>query len=110
MTEYRKQFLPTPGLSPRARPVDPTVSALPDWVFAGPGAVPSSLLTQDANKLVLTVDETADLLRVSNRTVRRLIASGQLSVVQVGRRTRVSRYAIEQMITFSAARKSRQKS
>lgn len=36
---------------------------------------------------VLTVDEVAHRLQVSTRTVRRLIASGQLRVVKIRRRT-----------------------
>ena len=35
---------------------------------------------------LLSVDETAQALRVSSKTVRRLIAAGRLSYLRVGRR------------------------
>lgn len=36
---------------------------------------------------LLTLDEAAAVLRVSVRTVHRLVASGQLRVTKIGRRT-----------------------
>jgi excisionase family DNA binding protein len=47
----------------------------------------------------LTVNETAQLLRVSPITVRRYIASGRLAAERVGRGIRVRREAIEAFIT-----------
>jgi excisionase family DNA binding protein len=43
----------------------------------------------------LTVNETAQLLRVSPITIRRYIAAGRLEAMRVGRAIRVSRDAIE---------------
>jgi excisionase family DNA binding protein len=48
---------------------------------------------------LLTVKETARLLRVSPITIRRYIASGRLQAERVGRGIRVRREAIEDFIT-----------
>lgn len=47
---------------------------------------------------LLTVKESAEILRVSPLTVRRYIAARRLSVVRVGRRLRVPREAVERFI------------
>jgi excisionase family DNA binding protein len=47
---------------------------------------------------LLTVKETAEMLRVSTVTVRRYIASEKLAAVRVGRNLRVRRKAVEEMI------------
>ena len=49
----------------------------------------------------LTVQEVADLLRVSSMTVYRLIKSGELPAVRVGRSFRVSDHDVD---TYLAAR------
>jgi excisionase family DNA binding protein len=43
----------------------------------------------------LTVDETALRLRVSARTIRRLIANGELPVVRVGSQIRIDEAELE---------------
>jgi excisionase family DNA binding protein len=48
---------------------------------------------------LLTVKETAQILRVSQITVRRYIASGQLAAERVGHGIRVRREAIEEFVT-----------
>lgn len=48
---------------------------------------------------LLTVNETARLLRVSPITIRRYIASGRLPAERVGRGVRVRREAIEDFVT-----------
>lgn len=48
--------------------------------------------------MLLTIDEVAVHLRVSTRTVRRLIASGDLQASKIGRSVRVSRAAVEAML------------
>jgi len=48
---------------------------------------------------LLTVNETAVMVKVSPPTVRLHIAAGRLSVVQVGRAVRIRRDALEQLIT-----------
>ena len=49
---------------------------------------------------LLTLDEAAMALRVSVRTVQRLIASGQVRPVRIGRRTLVTETEVE---TYLAA-------
>lgn len=44
---------------------------------------------------LLTLTEAADALRVSVRTVQRLIASGELRPTRIGRRTLVTEREIE---------------
>ena len=53
---------------------------------------------------LLTFDETATLLRVSVSTVRRLVASGQLRVVKVGRKPLVTDREIEAFLAASHRR------
>jgi excisionase family DNA binding protein len=47
---------------------------------------------------LLTVQETAERLKVAPVTVRRSIASGRLPAVRVGRRVRVRPGALEELI------------
>jgi excisionase family DNA binding protein len=47
---------------------------------------------------LLTVQETAKILKVSQMTVRRYIASGKLSAVRIGRTVRIRREALENAI------------
>jgi excisionase family DNA binding protein len=44
----------------------------------------------------LTVQETAEVLKVSPITIRRYISSGRLAAVRVGRNVRIRREAIEE--------------
>jgi excisionase family DNA binding protein len=48
---------------------------------------------------LLTVQETAAMLRVSTVTVRRYIASGRLAAIRVGRGVRIEREAVEHFVT-----------
>ncbi len=47
---------------------------------------------------VLTIQETAQMLKVSPITVRRFIADGRLEAVRVGRGARVRREALDQLV------------
>jgi excisionase family DNA binding protein len=47
---------------------------------------------------LLTLPEVQAHLRVSRATVRRLISRGQLPIVKVGRRTLVTRQALEAFV------------
>lgn len=59
-------------------------------------------MTQELSKArFLTVQEVADLLRVSAMTVYRLIKAGDLAAVRVGRSFRVSESDVD---TYLAAR------
>jgi len=44
---------------------------------------------------LLTVDDVAKVLRLSLRTIRRLIAEGKLPVVRIGRAIRIRPQAVE---------------
>jgi excisionase family DNA binding protein len=56
---------------------------------------------------LLTVKETADMLRVSQVTVRRYIASGKLAAVRVGRNIRIRREDVEGMLTPDLSEEAR---
>ncbi|MGI8553150.1 MAG: helix-turn-helix domain-containing protein [Dehalococcoidia bacterium] len=47
---------------------------------------------------LLTVAETAEMLKVNPMTVRRHIAAGRLSAVRVGGRVRVRKEAVEELL------------
>jgi excisionase family DNA binding protein len=49
-------------------------------------------------KTTYTVPEAATYLSVSQRTVRRLIATGQLEVCRIGRRVVITRQALKRFI------------
>lgn len=53
---------------------------------------------------MLTVGEVAGLMRVSNMTVYRLIKSGQLSAVRVGKNYRIRRADVDRYLTDRAVR------
>jgi len=47
---------------------------------------------------LLTVSETAQILKVAPLTIRRYIASGRLPAVRVGTRVRVRKEAVDQLV------------
>lgn len=51
---------------------------------------------------LLTVDEVASLMRVSNMTVYRLIKSAQLPALKVGKNYRIRESDVEQYLTDRA--------
>jgi excisionase family DNA binding protein len=53
---------------------------------------------------LLTLPEAADRLRVSARTVRRLVASGQLRVIKIGRRSVVPESEVEAFLAAAFRR------
>ena len=53
---------------------------------------------------LMTAHQVADLLQVSLRTVRRLIADGRLPVVRIGHSVRISKEAFEGLLTEQAVR------
>jgi excisionase family DNA binding protein len=53
---------------------------------------------------LLTVAEVATIMRVSNMTVYRLIKSGQLSAIRVGKNYRIRRGDIDRYLTERAVR------
>jgi excisionase family DNA binding protein len=64
---------------------------------------------QDFGDPLLTVSEVAERMRVSNMTVYRLIKSGQLAAIRVGKNYRlrgrdVERYLAERAVRIEAGR------
>lgn len=53
---------------------------------------------------LLTLDEVASWLRVSVRTVQRLIASGQIRPIHIGRRTLVTSKEVEAYVSAAYRR------
>lgn len=53
---------------------------------------------------LLTVGEVAGIMRVSNMTVYRLIKSGQLSAIRVGKNYRLRRSDIDRYLSDRAVR------
>lgn len=53
----------------------------------------------DFGEPLLTVGEVASLMRVSNMTVYRLIKSGQLSAMRVGKNYRLRRADVERYLS-----------
>jgi excisionase family DNA binding protein len=51
---------------------------------------------------LLTVGEVAQLMRVSNMTVYRLIKSGQMAAIRVGKNYRIRRRDIDRYLTERA--------
>ncbi|MEA4882962.1 MAG: helix-turn-helix domain-containing protein [Clostridia bacterium] len=47
---------------------------------------------------MLTVDEVADFLRVSDKTIRRMLTDGRLAGVNLGRSWRIPRQALAAML------------
>lgn len=54
---------------------------------------------------LLTVNETAQLLRVAPLTVRRYVASGRLAAVKVGKAVRIRKEALERFVRPVQAKK-----
>lgn len=53
---------------------------------------------------MLTVGEVADMMRVSNMTVYRLIKAGQLAAVRVGKNYRIRRTDVDRYLSDRAVR------
>jgi excisionase family DNA binding protein len=71
---------------------------LPAWVFASDQSDQHLSKTSEPTASHLTVQEVAAQLRVSERTVRRLISRGQLQVVRIGRSVRITPAAVGSML------------
>ena len=56
----------------------------------------------DFDDALLTVGEVAQLMRVSNMTVYRLIKSGQLGAIRVGKNYRIRRRDVDRYLTERA--------
>lgn len=77
----------------------PSLAALPDWAHARSicrsAGVPQT--RSEPGSAVLTVSEAAALLRVSPKTVRRMIRRGELLSFHVGRLVRIRRDSLERL-------------
>ena len=80
----------------------PDCAGLPAWVQepASLDVPPDSSTASSAacNPALLTIPEVAALLRVSTRTVSRLISSGDLPSIKIGRSVRIDREAVNQVV------------
>jgi excisionase family DNA binding protein len=90
----------TPGhIAPDA--VEDPGALIPHWA-ASRAAAPNHPLQppvpKDARSEVLTLPETACFLRVSPKTVQRLISGGKLKAFTVGRAIRIRRAELERFI------------
>ncbi|HEU4480269.1 MAG TPA: helix-turn-helix domain-containing protein [Actinomycetota bacterium] len=54
---------------------------------------------REFGEVLLTVGEVAEVMRVSNMTVYRLIKSGQLGAIRVGKNYRIRRSDIDRYLT-----------
>jgi hypothetical protein len=63
----------------------PFTTSVPDWAHYDRvgGAAPTSAVAGGGREPFMTVAEAAALLRVSEKTIRRLIASGQIGAVRI---------------------------
>lgn len=59
---------------------------------------------RDFGDPLLTVGEVAGIMRVSNMTVYRLIKSGQLSAIRVGKNYRIRRMDVDKYLSDRAVR------
>lgn len=59
---------------------------------------------REFNDPLLTVGEVAGVMRVSNMTVYRLIKSGQLAAIRVGKNYRIRRTDVDKYLTDRAVR------
>ena len=90
------------------RKSSPTNASFPDWAHLDRvgGIAPTSVLARDRRETFLTVAEAAALLRVSEKTVRRLITHGDLKAVRIGRSVRIHFTELENLIAGGGARAS----
>ena len=65
-------------------------------------------MASNENGIYLTVAEVAELMRVSKMTVYRLVHSGDLPAVQVGRSFRVHEQAVEKYLGSSVYKSTNQ--
>ena len=61
-------------------------------------------MARDFEEPLLTVGEVAQVMRVSNMTVYRLIKSGQLAAIRVGKNYRIRRKDVQRYLTDRAVR------
>ena len=92
-------------MSPKTAPL---TTPPPDWPYfdRGGGAEPAPAVTGSRRQPFMTVAEAAAMLRVSEKTTRRLIARGDLKAVRIGRSVRIHFSELENLIAGGGARAS----
>ena len=70
--------------------------------MAAPSPAPAALM-----RPLLTVAEVGELLRLSPRSIRRLIADGRLPIVRLGRAIRIRPQDVEALVASSGQERSR---
>lgn len=100
-----RKTLPFGSPSPSSDPAFsiPYTGGLPGWVFGVAEPLPPSPTATEPSSLILTIADAAAELRVSQRTVRRLIARGRIEAVRIGRSVRIPRAAIAQLLRDGGA-------
>ena len=63
------------------------------------------MIIEPDNEEFLTVAEVAELLKINQQTVRNWIDRGELAAVRAGRRVRIRRSALEEVLTQVTAAK-----
>lgn len=66
-----------------------------DWALSGAPNV------EDRERILLTYEETGHLLRISKRTVERMVGRGELPIVRVGSAPRIRRVDLDAWIESS---------
>ena len=60
----------------------------------------------DKNSEILTIEELADLLKVSTRTIRRIVKRRELPYIRIGRQLRFRRESIDAWLDSSTIARS----
>jgi excisionase family DNA binding protein len=71
---------------------------LPGWVYTKPEPLATPQAPADATDDLLTRAEVARYLRVSDRTVSRLIRAGELPALRIGRAVRIRQSDLLEML------------
>jgi excisionase family DNA binding protein len=78
------------------------VGGLPSWVYdAAHGPDAKSPASCGPRSRLLTLKEAADQLALSTRTVRRLVARGDLDAVRLGRSVRIAPSSLEKILNLN---------
>jgi excisionase family DNA binding protein len=90
------QLLQAINLKPKAHQIcerPETVKGLPDWVLsvvAQSIGLPTSI-PPEADRALATLEEASTLLRISPRTLRRMVKSDKISAIRIDRQLRFDR-------------------
>ena len=85
--------VPAWAQEPQIEPVRPPKASLRDG---------SSTISASPGTALLRVDEAAAIVKVSSKTIRRLLARGDLKAVRIGRSVRIPSSEIDRLIAAGA--------